>query len=102
MDNNKHKASYQVNRFISSENYYEFELTPFELVILFIIARYLDMPKGKCFAKQTVMAKECRMSERQFRLSCKKLINYKLIERGMRGKLYHYYLGTNVTKQHEK
>ena len=97
MDNTKHKASYQVNRFISSENYYEFELTPFELVILFIIARYLDMPKGKCFAKQTVMAKECGMSIRQFKSSSKKLCELGLLTRGMRGKLYHYYLGDKLS-----
>lgn len=97
MDNdNKHTAYYQLFRFIGDKKHHHYDLTPYDLTILFMLCRYWDMPSGKCFAKQTVLAKECRMSERQFRDSSKKLHDLKIIERAVRGSLYHYYIGENL------
>lgn len=101
MDNfNKHTAHYQLCCFIGENKHHHFDLTPFDITILFMICRYLDMPGGKCFAKQTTLAIECKMSVRQFKKSTKKLHDLKIIERIIRGKLYHYYIGENLCKSY--
>ena len=98
MSAKKHKANFLLSQFISSQQYFNYNLTPYEMMILLIICKYLDMPNGRCFGKQETLAKECLMSVRQFRISCQKLINHQIIERTLKGKLYNYYLGSNVTK----
>jgi DNA-binding MarR family transcriptional regulator len=92
-------ATYQVQSFISKQKHLDFNLSAYEIVILYTIARYLDMPKKKCCAKQVTLAKDCGMSTRQFKRSSQKLSDNGLIIRTMRGKLYHYYLGFGVTNE---
>lgn len=98
-DSIKHTAFYQVSSFISQKKHLDYKLSSYEIVILYTIARYLDMPKKQCFAKQTTLAIECGMSERQFRDSCNILSENQLIIRTTIGKLYHYYLGPSVTNE---
>lgn len=74
-----HKATYLVQRFIGSDYFHECNLTAYEIVILYTVARYLDMPNGKCFAKQATLIQESGMCERQFRNSIKKLHSKKLL-----------------------
>lgn len=93
----QHKNYFLLLEFIASKRHYDFDLNPYDLAILMIICRYLDMPLNRCFAKQTTLAKECLMSERQFRRSCEKLIKHDLIIRTCRGSLYNYYLGEALT-----
>lgn len=84
----------QVSMFISSSDFYLFDITAHDLCVLFTICRYLDMPSGKCFAKQQLLAKESRMSIRQFKKSSQKLVQLNLILRTTgRVKSYNYYLG---------
>ena len=97
-DGTKHKAHYQLTRFIGSDEYYSFDLAPHDLAILFIISRYLDMPKGFCNARQTKLATECRMSERKFRNHCNYLVEQKLLFRYAKGKLYYYELGEIIAR----
>lgn len=73
------KATYQIQRFVTSVYFFECNLTAYEIVILYTVARYLDMPNGKCFAKQKTLIRETGMSERQFRNSIKILSSKKLI-----------------------
>lgn len=102
MDNTRNpskenSSTYLVQRFIASEFSHEYELKPYDLVILFVIARYLDMPKSACFAKQKQLAKECRMSERFFRDRTIYLQSLGLLHRIIRWKLYSYELGGVIT-----
>lgn len=96
-NSNKHKAHYQLTKFIGSDDYYDYDLTPYDLAILFIISRYLDMPKGLCCLKQIKLARECRMSERELRRSCDRLVDQKILFRYIKGKLYYYELGESIT-----
>jgi hypothetical protein len=94
MDNTKHSFSIQVSVFLRSKESKEFHLTAYHREILRVIANYLDMPYGSCFAKQINLAEECGMSVRQFRDSCNYLIDRNLIKRVKCYKLYHYELST--------
>lgn len=96
-DGIKHKAHFQLTYFVSSDDYYTHDLTPDDLAILFIISRYLDMPKNVCCLKQVNLAKECRMSERQLRKRTAFLVSQKLLIRYTRGKLYYYEMGEAIT-----
>ncbi len=97
MFDKKHTACYLLSSFIGSEIYYSFALTPIDLAILLVITRYLDMPKKICCIKQTTLAKEARISERQARNRTRFLFDEKIIFRYMQGKLYHYELGEIIT-----
>lgn len=91
-------ATYLVQEFLASEFSHEYELFTSDVAILFIIARYLDMPKKACFAKQKQIIKECRISERTFRTRCEYLQSVGLLTRYLKWKLYHYELGGIITK----
>ena len=93
----EHTAHYYFTSFIGSEKYYDFNLNPYDLAILTVICRYLDMPKKFCLARQTYLANEARMSERQFRNSINKLIRLKILTRYSRKKLHGYELGEMLT-----
>jgi hypothetical protein len=93
----KDTAHYQLCKFIQSKKHYDFDLLPSDLTILFIIARYLDMPKGECFGFQSTLARECLMSERTFRDRCNHLVDKKLLFRYEKTKSYHYELGFEIT-----
>ena len=80
MDNHsKHKALYQLNRFMESDYFIECDLSAYEIAILYTIARYLDMPTAKCYAKQDFLAKKSGMKKRQFIYSVNILRKLKLI-----------------------
>ena len=72
----------------------KYKLNVYHREILRVIANYLDMPYGSCFAKQIVLAQECGMSEEEFRRKSKELIELKLLQRTKCHKLYHYNLST--------
>lgn len=72
----------------------KYKLSVYEREILRVISNYLDMRDGVCYGKQKTLYFQCGMSERQFRDSCKLLIEKGLITREKQGKLYHYYLST--------
>lgn len=91
------RATYLVQAFLASEFSHEYELIPADLVILFIVARFLDMPKKSCFGKQKNLAKECRMTERNFRRRCEYLQSLNLLIRIQKWKLYNYELGGIIT-----
>lgn len=91
------KALYLLTSFINSEKSYQVKLTPYDIAILFIIARYVDMPLGVCCVKQVNLAKECRMSERQLRDRINYLCDMKLLSRYFRGKLAYHELGELIT-----
>jgi hypothetical protein len=69
----KDKATYLVQRFMGSDYFFECNLNAYEISILYTIARYLDMPEGKCFAHQKILARQSGMCVRQFKISIKKL-----------------------------
>jgi hypothetical protein len=92
------KAMYQLCNFINSEKRYQLKITSYEISILFVLCRYLDMPKKTCCLKQIPFSIEAGMSERQFRYSCEKLVILKLMFRYMKGKLYYYELGETITE----
>lgn len=93
----KHKSLYLLNRFINSEIFFELEITPYDITILYLIGRYLDMPSGFCMLKQANFAKECRMSLRQFKLRTEYLFKNKIIFRYYSKKLYCYEYGEILT-----
>lgn len=99
MKNGNHydTATYLVQNFIGSHKAYELGLDPYDLIILFTIARYLDMPLKKCFGKQITLAKDCHMSIRQFKYRSEELHKDGFILRYKKGKLYHYELGSLLT-----
>jgi Helix-turn-helix domain len=97
----KHTAFYQVSTFITKKKHIKFNLISSEIIILWTIARYLDMPKGQCFAKQTTLAKECGLSLATFKRSCQKLADLKIIIRTTKKKIYNYYFGLPVTNVDE-
>jgi DNA-binding MarR family transcriptional regulator len=71
-----------------------YNLDVYQREILRVIANYLDMPFGSCFAKQKVLAEECGMSVDKFKDASKQLVDKKLLERKKCPKLYHYNLST--------
>ena len=91
------KAQWQLNNFINSPRSYEFDLNGNDLAILYIIARYLDMPDNICCLKQINLAKETRTSDPTIRRRCKYLVKTKILFRYLKGKLYYYELGEEVT-----
>lgn len=93
----RQKALFQLTSFINSEQSYELEIDPYDITILFIISRYLDMPKEICCIRQIHLAKECRISERELRHRCAALVSKKLLFRYTKGKLYYYELGEAIT-----
>ena len=90
-------STYLVQKFIASEKSHEIKLLPIDIVILFIIARYLDMPKGECFAGQKTLGRECRISAEYFGDRCIYLVQQKVIFRFIRGKGFGYNLGELLT-----
>lgn len=96
MDNTKHKAHYQVAIYLRSPH---INLSASKRLILRVIADYIDMRLGKCMVKQSSLANECGISERQFRRNCDQLIYEKLLFRYTDGKLYTYELGEILTKK---
>lgn len=92
-----HTNTNLVQTFIASELSHEIELVPLDITILFVIARYLDMPKKECFAKQTVLAHECRTDRTHFGRRSSYLVSQHLLFRFLRGKLYRYELGEIIT-----
>lgn len=86
-----------VQKFMVSEKAHELKLDPYDLIILFNIARYLDMPFKKCFGKQTTLSFDCHMSRNEFQRRSVKLQKLNLIQRYLKGKLYHYELGEELT-----
>jgi len=102
MDNTRNSrkentSTYLVQTFLASEFSHEYALLPSDLAILYTIARFLDMPAKICFGKQKVLAKECRMTERNFRRRCDYLQARNLLIRISKWKLYHYSLGGIIT-----
>jgi hypothetical protein len=81
--NQENTATYLVQSFVGSERRIPYQLNPYDLTLLFIIARYIDMPLGYCCVKQENLAIEGGMSLRQ--------VKY------YRGKLHHYILGEVLT-----
>jgi hypothetical protein len=71
-----------------------YNLDAYQREILRVIANYLDMPFGSCFAKQTVLAEECGMSVPEFKRKSKLLVDKNLLQRTKCRKLYHYELST--------
>jgi hypothetical protein len=90
---NKQTCHFKLCSFIGSSYYYDFDLLPSHLTILFIISRYLDMPKHQFFLKQETLAKACRMNLRTLQRACDYLIQTKLLKREKKWKLYWYELG---------
>ncbi len=93
----QHKANYLVSTFLASEKAYEIDLHPFDVNILYTMARYLDMPLNMCCLKQPNFAKECRIGLTPFKERTLFLFENKIIFRFMRGKLYRYELGEVIT-----
>jgi predicted transcriptional regulator len=86
--------SFAIADFLRSPESEKFKLDIYHRMILRVIASYLDMREGICFAKQTTMMYECGMKEWQFRKSSKELVTRGLVIRTKSGKLYHYELST--------
>lgn len=81
MDSAKNKTRYLLDTFLTSEDRYYFALSPYELCILFIVCRYLDMKNGECFLKPETLARECGMSRPQVYRSLRKLYDMNLLMR---------------------
>lgn len=92
-----HSAVYKLQRFLLSSKVHEFNLDPYDGMILFVVASYLDMPQGKCFGKQETLAPASLMSRKEFQRRTLKLHQLGLIMRYRKGKLYHYELGSEIT-----
>lgn len=99
MKNGKDKSNavYLVQRFLFSDRAKQYNLTPYDVSILFVIASYLDMPAGKCFGKQITLAESTFMSVREFKRRSEKLSTDGFLLRYMKKKLYHYELGRIIT-----
>lgn len=90
-------ATHLVHKFLASEKSHEFNLIQLDLLILYTIARFLDMPSGKCFAKQKLLARECRTDVYQFSRRSSYLQKHGIISRYLIGKLYRHELGELLT-----
>lgn len=90
----KQSYSNQVATFLRSSLSKKYNLNIYHRMILRVIASYLDMPYGSCFAKQITLAEECGMSPREFKRKSKDLIDRDLLKRTKCRKLYHYELST--------
>jgi DNA-binding MarR family transcriptional regulator len=84
----------QVATFLRSPISRKYELDIYHRMILRVIASYLDMPYGSCFAKQVKLAEECGMSVIEMKRKSKQLVDKDLLKRTKCGKLYHYELPT--------
>lgn len=93
----KQKSIYLLTSFINSDHSYDFNISAADIAILFIVARYCDLPLGVCCLKQINLAKECRISERTLRERLKIMIEQNLIFRFFRGKLSVCILGRSIT-----
>lgn len=83
-----------VASFLRSKESKKYNLDVYHRMILRVIASYLDMPYGSCFAKQITLAEECGMSDSKFKRVSKQLADKKLLDRTKCHKLYHYDLST--------
>ena len=90
-------STYLLQTFFASEHSHSFHFLSIDMVILYTISRYLDMPKNSCFAKQTVLAHECRIKRFHFAKRCEYLVKIGLLFRYTKGKLYYYELGHVIT-----
>ena len=105
----KNKAWYVISHFLLSPDRHEYDLNPYDLLILITIARYLDMPKNECFLKWQTFSRETGgIGRSQIFKSLKKLTDYKLIYKTYRGQKPYYWLGeyfscdkVNVSLSHE-
>lgn len=87
-------AHYTVAKFLRSEDSRKFNLKPIDILILRVIADYIDMrPAAICFAFQKKLARECRYSQKRLGLRITFLSKLNLIHRKKRYKSYHYALG---------
>ena len=92
------KQSYAnfIATFLRSKDSEIHNLDIYHRMILRVIASYLDMPYGSCFAKQVNLAKECGMKERYFRVKSQELVDWGFLRRTKCRKLYHYDLSTDT------
>jgi len=98
MDNyTQDKAYYQFTRFIAAGKHKQLNLNAYDIAILTMIVRYLDMPLGFCSLTQENFAKECCMSLREFKRRTQFLVKNKIIFRYFRKHCYFYELGEFLT-----
>jgi hypothetical protein len=93
----KQKAYYQLTQFIADGKHKELGLTAYDITILFMIVRYLDMPQGFCSLTQENFAKECCMSVAEFKRRTEFLAKIKIIFRYFKKRTYQYELGESIT-----
>ena len=90
----KKYVHYRIVSFLKSKESLAFELDSIDALILRTIADYIDMkPNGKCFAKQDVLAYECRICKRTLVSHLKQLEEKLLIKKIRVWKLNNYFLG---------
>ena len=83
-----------VAKFLRSESSRKFDLKPIDILLLRVIADYIDMrPTATCFAFQKTLALECRYSSRRISIRINFLAELNLINRKKKYKSYHYILG---------
>lgn len=93
MPENK-SAHYRIAKFLRNKDSLSFNLSSVDALILRTIADYIDMkPNGICFAKQNVLAQECRICKRTLVYHLVKLEKILLIKRTRVWKLNNYVLG---------
>lgn len=81
MDSDNNKARFQLDKFLASDDRFYYALSPYELTILFMVCRYLDMPNKECFLKPENLALQCGMSRPQIYRSLRKLYDMNLLQR---------------------
>jgi hypothetical protein len=98
-NNTRASARNQVKHFLLSDQSLDYKLDSYDVAILYVIASYLDMPKGQCFADKLTLVQEIKCTERHFRNRVNKLINHEILFRynPADDKRDHYLLGPVIT-----
>ena len=95
----KSNAKYQLNSFLHSEESFQYDIDPYDIVILHEIAYAQDLHMESCLLTQKNLAKKCRMSLRQIKTRLSKLVEIKLLCRKKNWKLYVHVLSNVILKQ---
>jgi hypothetical protein len=101
-NNKNHTAHYLVSSFILSKDSHKFKLDIYDNTILRTIADYIDMNKKEqvCFALQSTLAENIRISERRLITHLDKLFSLGLLKKlPKRWKINNYSLGDIISNR---